>query len=131
MYAVAVAPLLSDELLLSFELLLESVSFPDRVFTGEGVEVEPRLPAVDFRAMLFLAVSTPGVFGSSAGGAATATLTRASNAELPPCEGCNAIMDLREGVSPLLYATDDTIFLERPVELLRDILARVEPERGR
>lgn len=91
MYAVAVAgPLVSPaELLLSFEFVRERVSFPERVLTGEGVEVEPRLTEDFFTVFVRLAamicpVEVVELLGSSAGGAATATLTNASKAAVPP-----------------------------------------------
>ena len=84
MYAVAVAvPLLRAELLLSVELLRDSVT----LLTGEGVDCDPRLLADDFLVTEFLMLNTgpelpDDALGSSAGGAATATFTSASNADV-------------------------------------------------
>ena len=101
MYAVAVAvPLLRVELLLSLELLRDSVT----LLTGEGVDCEPRLLSDDFLPTEFRILSTcpelaDDALGSSAGGAATATFTNASNADVAVAGGCRAIIDLREGLS--------------------------------
>ena len=137
-----------DELLQSFELLRDNVPLLERALTGDGVEWELRLPTEVL--LEFLPVKIDPVvpwtdvvdsLGSSAGGAATATFTRASKADVFPvaCWGRKAIMDLREGLEDLSlfcleYATGGITLapLEppRPVELLSDILASVEPDLG-
>ena len=82
--------------------------------------------AVFLERVALLLIIAFGVLMISAGGAATATFTSASNADEAAWGGVTDIMDLREGLSErcLEYGC-----FERPgVEFARGTLARVEPD---